>query len=94
MSWLLEYLISELNFCQGKYRKWAEDANYESRLPGDIKKRKAAVEHATRTLDRDLKEKKLKERVVPYSDKMFNRAAIEWLVATDQVGEILGVAIT
>jgi hypothetical protein len=30
-------------------------------------------------------EKKIAERVVPYSDKAFRRAAIEWLVATDQV---------
>ena len=25
------------------------------------------------------------ERVVPYSDKVFREAAIEWLIATDQV---------
>ena len=24
-------------------------------------------------------------RVVPYSDKLFRRASVEWLVATDQV---------
>jgi hypothetical protein len=39
----------------------------------------------TRTLDRDLREKKLAERAVPYTDKAFHQAAIEWLVATDQV---------
>ncbi|KAF8240759.1 hypothetical protein L208DRAFT_1073951, partial [Tricholoma matsutake] len=69
----------------GKYRKWAQDANYESRLPGDIKKRKAVAEHATQTLDCDLREKKFKERVVPYTNKIFCQAAIEWLVATDQL---------
>ncbi|KIL57474.1 hypothetical protein M378DRAFT_60358, partial [Amanita muscaria Koide BX008] len=68
----------------GKYRKWAQDAKYESRLPGDIKRRKAAAELVTRTLDRDLREKKPKERAVPYTDKAFRQAAIEWLVATDQ----------
>jgi hypothetical protein len=57
-----------------------------SKLPGDIKKRKEAAEEITRTLDRDLREKKISERVVPYSDKLFRQAAIEWLVATDQVG--------
>lgn len=67
------------------YRKWAQDAKYESKLPGDIKKRKAAVELVTQTLDRDLQEKKVKERVVPYTDKRFHQAAIEWLVSTDQV---------
>jgi hypothetical protein len=44
------------------------------------------VEEVTRTLDRDLREKKISERVVPYSHKIFRRAAVEWLVATDQVG--------
>jgi hypothetical protein len=63
-------------------------------LPGDIKKRKAMTEHATRTLDRDLKEKKLKERVIPYTDKAFSQAAIEWLVATDQVRKFLGVVLS
>jgi hypothetical protein len=56
-----------------------------SKLPGDIKKRKEAVERATRTLDQDLVEKKLSDRVIPYSDKLFRQASIEWLVATDQV---------
>ena len=95
VSWLVLGLsfISKLDFCQGKYHKWAQDANFESRLPGDIKKRKAATEHATRTLDRDLKEKKLKDRVVPYTDKLFSQVAIEWLVATDQVRKILGVVL-
>jgi hypothetical protein len=42
-----------------------------SKLPGDIKKRKEAAEEVTRTLDRDLREKKIPERVAPYSDKLF-----------------------
>jgi hypothetical protein len=67
---------------QGKYHKWAQSAKYESKLPGDIKKRKAAAEIVTRTLDRDLK---VKKRVVPYTDRAFHQAAIEWLVITDQV---------
>ena len=38
-QWVSYYsFISDLDFCQGKYHKWAQDANYESRLPGDIKK--------------------------------------------------------
>lgn len=90
VSYYFNYsIISELDFCQGKYCKWAQDSNYESRLPGDIKKCKAAAEYATRTLDHDLKEKKIKDWVVPYSDKSFNHAMIEWLVATDQVSKIL-----
>jgi hypothetical protein len=77
--------MSCIYFFQGKYRKWAKGIGYESKLPGDVKKRKAAAELVTRTLDRDLKEKKITDRVVPYSDKVFRRAAIEWLVSTDQV---------
>lgn len=57
-----------------------------SKLPGDVKKRKDAAEEVTRTLDRDLREKKISDRVVSYSDKLFRRTAVEWLVATDQVG--------
>jgi hypothetical protein len=74
---------------QGKYRNWAKGANFESKLPGDVRKRKAAAEEVTRTLDRDLREKKLTERVLPYTDKLFRQAATEWLVATDQVS-VLG----
>jgi hypothetical protein len=45
------------------------------------------MEEAVRTLDHNLKEKKItdSEQVVPYSDKALRQAAIEWLVATDQV---------
>jgi hypothetical protein len=42
----------------------------------------------TRTLERDLTERSI-ERVVPYSDKLFHRTAIQWLTATDQVMCIL-----
>ena len=51
-------------------------------LPGDIKARK---EHAQQRIKAHLTERKLDERVIPYSDKLFKQAAIEWLVATDQV---------
>src|SRR5882672_4768632 len=79
------HLFSLISLVQGKYRNWAKSASFVSKLPGDIKKRKAAAEEVTRTLDRDLREKKLSERVVLYSDKLFRQAAIEWLVSTDQV---------
>jgi hypothetical protein len=59
-----------------------------SKLPGDVKRRKKAAEVVTRTLDSDLTEI-ISERVVPFSDKLFRRTAIEWLVATDQVGTSL-----
>lgn len=50
-------------------------------LPGDIQQRnKPALSLENQTLD-----KHLKEKVVPYLDRIFREAAIEWLVATDQV---------
>jgi hypothetical protein len=70
---------------QGRYHNWAKGAKFISKLPSDIKKRKAATEEVTRTLDRDLKERQPLECVVPYSAQGFRRLAIEWLVATDQV---------
>ena len=54
-------------------------------LPGDVKARKKKAEHAQQAIDSHLIERKLAERVVPYSDKLFKKAAVEWLVATDQV---------
>jgi len=69
----------------GRYCKWAADTKFELKLPGDIKKCKEAANQVTQTLDCDFKEKKLLERLMPYTDKNFHQAAIEWLVATDQV---------
>jgi len=53
-------------------------------LPEDVRLQKSEAEEATRTLDGDLRERPSK-RVIPYSDKRFHRAAVEWLAATDQV---------
>lgn len=41
------------------------------------------------SLDPHLKEQEAKERVVPFSEELFREAAIEWLIATDQVHYIL-----
>jgi hypothetical protein len=60
-----------------------------SKLPGDVKKRKEAAEEVTRTLDRDLQEKRTPEWVAPYSDKHFHQAAVEWIAATDQVSNLI-----
>ena len=54
-------------------------------LPGDVKACKKKTEHAQQAIDSHLTERKLAERIVPYSDKSSKKAAIEWLVATDQV---------
>ncbi|KAG1765407.1 hypothetical protein EDD22DRAFT_775068, partial [Suillus occidentalis] len=66
----------------GKYRKWAKEHSFESMLPGDVKARKQNA--AQQNISAHLTERKLAERVVLYSDKLFKQAAIEWLVATDQ----------
>ena len=74
---------------QGIYRRWAKDNNFESRLAGDVKIRKAAVVATPppnqSSLDKHLAEKPQPERVTPYLDASFRDAAIEWLIATDQV---------
>jgi hypothetical protein len=54
-------------------------------LPGDVGARKKEREESQRTIDSHLTERKLADRVMPYSDKIFRKAAIEWLIATDQV---------
>ena len=53
-----------------------------------MKRRRDAKDEAQqRTLDRDLQ--KIPERAVPYSHNSFRQAAIEWVVATDQVSLIV-----
>ena len=54
-------------------------------LPGDVKARKVKAERAQWTINLHLTKHKLAECVLPYLDKLFKKAAIEWLVATDQV---------
>ena len=54
-------------------------------LPGDIKACKKKAELSWQAINSHLIECKLTERAIPYSDKLFKKAAIEWLVATDQV---------
>ncbi|PSR75311.1 hypothetical protein PHLCEN_2v9174 [Hermanssonia centrifuga] len=71
----------------GVYRKWAADNNFESKLPGDVKKRKEAnakIKLQQQQLDAHLKEMPKKERVIAYSELAFKRAAIEWMIFTNQ----------
>jgi len=79
------FSLSCLDFTQGKYWKWAKEAKCESKLPQDIKKWKSEADTTSQTLDSDLTEQKFKAWVVPYTDKNFSQAAIEWLVAMFQV---------
>ncbi|KIK32026.1 hypothetical protein CY34DRAFT_102366, partial [Suillus luteus UH-Slu-Lm8-n1] len=36
------------------------------------------------TIDVHVTEREISEWVIPYSDQLFQKAAIEWLIATDQ----------
>jgi hypothetical protein len=54
-------------------------------LPGDVKACKEKAERTQQMINLHLTECKLSERVLPYSDKQFKKAAIKWLVSTDQV---------
>jgi hypothetical protein len=55
-------------------------------LPKDSKaRREKAKANAQTSLDPHLEEMPIKKCVVPYSDALFQRVTIEWLVSTDQV---------
>ena len=61
--------------------------SFESKLSKDIKTQKEAANAAMKSetqssLDPHLHER---EKIIPYSDKLFREAATEWLIATDQV---------
>ena len=54
-------------------------------LPHDVKAHKEKIKQAQQTISAHLTEHKLAEWVVPYSDMLFKKVIIEWLVTTDQV---------
>ena len=59
-------------------------------LPKDSKVRREQAQvlaqmQTQMQLDPHLREKPVQEKVMPYSDKLFRKTAIEWLVSTDQV---------
>ena len=75
-----------LHHRQANYLTWAEANNFTSMLPKDSKARREKAKANTQTsLDPHLEEMPAKKRVIPYSDALFRRVAIEWLVSTDQV---------
>jgi len=56
-----------------------------SMLPGDIGACKKEREESQCTINSHLTEQKLLYHVMPYSDKILRKVAIEWLIVTDQV---------
>lgn len=74
---------------QGSYLNWVENNRFQSMLPKDTRRHRdtaaaAAAGEQTR-LNSHLRELPPKERVIPYTDDLFHRAAMAWLVSTDQV---------
>ncbi|RXW14437.1 hypothetical protein EST38_g11417 [Candolleomyces aberdarensis] len=66
---------------QGSYNTWCKRNGVESKLPAAVRARKDAKKAQQSTLDDVVEEK---ERVVPYSDALFQEAAEDWLIATNQ----------
>ncbi|KAI0682147.1 hypothetical protein BC835DRAFT_1300281, partial [Cytidiella melzeri] len=70
-----------------QYHQWAKEANFESKLPDDVKKCKKQnrkIEAEQKTLDAHLQDMTKANQVVAYSDPAFCRAILEWIVITDQ----------
>ena len=71
---------------QADYLQWAEANNFVSMLPKDTKQRRVqASANSQSQLDSHVQPMVPKERTIPYSDKAFRHAAIQWLIGTDQV---------
>ncbi|KAL1949584.1 hypothetical protein VTO73DRAFT_8465 [Trametes versicolor] len=68
---------------EGVYLAWCQANEFVSMLPKDTKarKEKAANKASQSRLDGHLREH---TRLVPYSDELFNAAAQEWLIRTEQ----------
>jgi hypothetical protein len=71
---------------QVDYLQWAGANNFISMLPKDAKQRRMQVSASSQSqLDSHVQPMVPKERSIPYSDKAFRHAAIQWLIGTDQV---------
>ncbi|KAG2085832.1 uncharacterized protein F5147DRAFT_588766, partial [Suillus discolor] len=62
------------------YNKWASENSFNSMLPKAV----AKASTSQTGLDDHLHECPKAECILPYSDKLFQEAATEWLIATDQ----------
>jgi hypothetical protein len=69
----------------GKYCTWAKANAFTSKLPGDLAAEKKNAVQAQQQINVQLTECKLSECAIPYTHQNFRKAAIEWLVTTDQV---------
>jgi hypothetical protein len=63
-------------------------------LPGNVKAEKDKAAQAQQSINAHMTERKLSECVVPYSDKLSKKAAVEWLIATDQVSLVTTIVLS
>jgi len=75
---------------QAKHDSWITKNDITSKLPKAVKRAKEQAAAADRSKQSSIEPHLQtgappKERVIQYSDTLFRDAAIEWLVATDQV---------
>jgi hypothetical protein len=73
---------------QNRYRKWCKANNFESMLPEDTRQRKDAASGSGEQTQQSALSDHFNAngtKAIPYSDKVFEAAAIEWLVQTNQV---------
>ncbi|KAE9392984.1 hypothetical protein BT96DRAFT_829877 [Gymnopus androsaceus JB14] len=69
------------------YQQWAKANDFKSMIPKDVADRKNAEATAIGeqgTINDHAVPLEPKPRIIPYSDELFQQAAIEWLVETDQ----------
>ncbi|KIK76068.1 hypothetical protein PAXRUDRAFT_171004 [Paxillus rubicundulus Ve08.2h10] len=69
------------------YYKWCKAKKFESKLAADIKSWNTATAVANAkqgSLDDHVREIEPGKHVVPYSNKHFREAAVEWLISTNQ----------
>jgi hypothetical protein len=87
--YVIFFLISSLSndLSQGKYHLWVKTVKFESKLPSDRKRLRAESEKQSQTLNHHLQEVKT-PCAIPYSDKSFREAAIQWLITTDQASVV------
>jgi len=72
---------------QKTYRKWCKENDFESMLPEDAKARRAEVASTIKqtVVDEHFSIQKPEDKPKSYSDVLFEEAAIQWLIETDQV---------
>ncbi|KAH9023061.1 hypothetical protein EDB83DRAFT_2204740, partial [Lactarius deliciosus] len=67
------------------YRKWCDSNCFDSMLPQDSKKRKHVEKDRQSLVIDHFGPNDLTKRPIPFSKKALQTAALEWMVATNQV---------